>query len=126
MEFCVEVRRGGTRSGFGESADRSSWQANAIVTRGRLSMMAYRPTSRMDALLEELCTMYRWCLNPEDRGALVAAGLQDREEIADSIIRAEFGETGVQDKSTRAFLMPIVDDWLFDSAGRGARSRLPL
>jgi hypothetical protein len=76
----------------------------------------------MDALLEELCTKYGWCLKPEDRDALVAAGLQDREEIADSIIRAEFGEAGVQNKSTRAFLMPIVDDWLFDSAGRGARS----
>jgi hypothetical protein len=72
--------------------------------------MGYRPTSRTDALLEELCTKYGWCLPPEDRRALIAAEPQDREAITDSIIRAEFGDVDVRDDDKRAFLMPIVDD----------------
>ncbi len=88
--------------------------------------MGYRPANRMDALLRELCSEYGWCLRPEKRDALIAAAPQDREEIADSIIRAEFGEAGLRDQDKRAFLMPIVNDWLFDAHGRGARSRLPL
>jgi hypothetical protein len=82
-------------------------------------------TSRMGALLRELCG-YGWCLPLEDRRALEAAGPQDRETVVDSIIRAECGEDDVRDEDTRAFLRPIVDDWLFDPTGRGARSGLPL
>jgi hypothetical protein len=87
--------------------------------------MGYQPTSRTDALLEELCTKYGWCLRAEDRHALVVAAPQHRETITDSIIRAEFGDADVRDADKRAFLMPIVDDWLFDPTGRGARSQLP-
>jgi hypothetical protein len=71
----------------------------------------------MDALLEDLCTTYGWCLRPEDRRVLIAAGSQDRETVTDSIIRAEFGEAGVRDADKRDFLAPIVDDWLFDPTG---------
>jgi len=88
--------------------------------------MGRRPTSRMDALLEQLCAEYGWCLRLEDRDALIAARPRDRGAVADSIIRAEFGDAAVRDEDKRAFLVPIVDDWLFDSAGRGAKSRLPL
>ena len=88
--------------------------------------MGYRPTSRMDALLEQLCVEYGWCLPPGDRQALIGAGPQDRETVTDSIIRAEFGEADVRDDDKRAFLTPLVDDWLFDPTGRGAHSQLPL
>jgi len=50
--------------------------------------MGYRPTSRMEAVFEELCRKYGWCLRAEDREALIAAGPQNRETITDSIIRA--------------------------------------
>jgi len=87
--------------------------------------MGYRPPNRTDALLVELCTKYGWCLPPEDQHALIAAAPQDRETITDAIIRAEFGEDCVRDEDKRTFLRPVIDDWLFDASGRGARSRLP-
>jgi hypothetical protein len=79
----------------------------------------------MDALLEELCARYGWCLPPEERQALLASRARNRAEVADAIIRAEYGEPAVKDADKRAFLLPIVDDWLFDASGRGARSGLP-
>jgi hypothetical protein len=87
--------------------------------------VGYRPTNRTDALLEELCTKYGWCLGADDRENLVARGPRDRETLADAIIRAEFGDAAVHDQDKRSFLMPMLDDWLFDSTGRGARSGLP-
>jgi hypothetical protein len=80
----------------------------------------------VDALLYELCVEYGWCMSLEGSRAVQATDPRDRSAIADAIIRGEFGESGLQDADTRAFLMPIVDDWLFDPSGRGARSGLPL
>ena len=57
---------------------------------------------------------------------LIAAGAQDLDTVVESIIRAEFGESGLSDAERRMWLTSIVDDWLFDPAGRGARSGLPL
>jgi hypothetical protein len=74
----------------------------------------------------ELCTEYGWCLRAGDREALLAAKQQDRETLADASIRSEFGDATVDEQDKRSFLLPILDDWLFDSAGRGARSGLPL
>ena len=79
----------------------------------------------MDALLEELCARYGWCLRPENHGDVLAAGAQGRGAIIDSIIRAEFGDVGLDDAQQRERLGSIVDDWLYDPDGRGARSGLP-
>lgn len=87
--------------------------------------MGHRPTSRIDALLEELCRKYGWCLPASEREHLIASAPRDRETLAEAIIRAEFGDVVVHEQDKRLFLMPILDDWLFDSAGRGARSGLP-
>jgi hypothetical protein len=76
----------------------------------------------MDALLDELCTKYGWCLSPEDWETLVEGDHADRDGIAQAIVRAEFG---MADAARQEWLMPIVDDWLFDPDGRGARSGLP-
>lgn len=88
--------------------------------------MGYRPATRMDALLEELCTKHGCCLREEDRSALIVAGSHECEAVTDSIVRAEFGESKLGDETRRAWLRPIVDNWLFDPVGRGARSGLPL
>jgi hypothetical protein len=86
--------------------------------------MGYRPVSRMDALLEELCARHGWCLREDDRNALVADPPREREAVVDSIIRAEFGDSAALDRDTRAWLTAVVEDWLFDPDGRGARSGL--
>ena len=75
--------------------------------------------------MEELCTKYGWCLGADDRADLVASRPLDREALAEAIIRAEFGDASVDEQDRRSFLLPILDDWLFDPAGRGARSGLP-
>ena len=89
-------------------------------------LVGYRPKNRMDALLNELCVTHGWWLSPQDKVALIAAEPRDREALVDSIIRAEFGDSDVRSEDKRAYLMPIVNDWLFDPAGSGARSGLPL
>jgi hypothetical protein len=84
--------------------------------------MGRRPVNQMDALLDELCTKHGWCLPEVERNALVHGAHQDRDAVTTAIVRAEFGEA---DDERRAWLMPLVDDWLFDPAGKGARSGLP-
>jgi hypothetical protein len=80
----------------------------------------------MDALLRELCVEYGSCCSLQASRAARAVRGQDRLTVIDAIIRTECGEDDARDEDTRAFLRPIVDDWLLDPTGRGARSALPL
>jgi hypothetical protein len=87
-------------------------------------LLVYGPPTRQPhgRLLDELCTTHGWCLSEEHRNTLVAGAHDDRDTIAAAIVQAEFGQA---DAEREAWLAPIVDDWLFDPAGRGARSGLP-
>ncbi len=79
----------------------------------------------MDALLEELCTKYGWCLEPDDRDSLLQSDTGDADAIADAIVAGELGNAGLCDHRTRSWLTSLIDDWLFDPSGRGAASGLP-
>jgi hypothetical protein len=79
----------------------------------------------MDALLDELCVKYGWCLGPDDRAGLLQADAPDAEAIADAIVDGELGDADVCDAKTRRWLIAMIDDWLFDPSGRGAGSGLP-
>ena len=78
----------------------------------------------MDALLEELCTKYGWCLEPDDRDRLLQSD-GGVDAIADDIVAGELGDAGLCDRKTRSWLTSLIDDWLFDPSGRGAASGLP-
>ena len=130
VEVVAEDVVGGVEGHLGDPRPAGRWrccpEAGPEAGTDKLSGMGYRPVSRMDALLEQLCIEHGWCLRPEDREALIAAGSTDREAIIDSVIRAELGDSALSDGAKRVWLSPIVDDWLFDPVGRGARSGLPL
>ena len=79
----------------------------------------------MDALLEELCVGYGWCLEPNDYHASEVE-VVDRETVIDAILHAEYGDSRAADRATRRWLAALADDWLFDPRGRGASSGLPL
>jgi len=53
------------------------------------------------------------------------AGADSAEEIADAVLIAEGLDPAMCDRATRAALVEVVDDWMFDPQGRGAQSGLP-
>jgi hypothetical protein len=87
-----------------------------------LSPMGYRPKSRRGALLHELCA----------RGGYCSTGLTvddltdelDANEITEMVLRGE-GLDPVIDDTQRDYVTRMIEDWLFDSRGRGIRSGLP-
>jgi hypothetical protein len=88
-----------------------------------LCLMGYRPKSRRDALLQELCARGRYCstgLTIDDLTAELSAG-----EITEMVLRGEGLDPVMTDREQSAGVLRTVQDWLFDASGRGARSGLP-
>lgn len=84
--------------------------------------MGYRPKSLRDALLVELCHRGGYCstgLTEDD----LTDGLGGRE-IAEMVLRGE-GLDPVMDAKQLDYVTRLVNDWLFDPRGRGAKSGLP-
>lgn len=82
--------------------------------------------SRTNALLWEACVKYGWCdirYEAEAFQRLVASGA-NADALADAILHAEGAELDHPHRSE--YLQHLVEDWLFDPDGRGARSGLPL
>lgn len=84
--------------------------------------MGSRTESRRAALLDELCRRYGYC-NDLDPEALTSA--QSANEVIRAVLTAEGLDPVTCDRKTCALLEQVVDDWLFDPHGRGARSKLP-
>ncbi len=95
--------------------------------------------SRIAGLRFELCVAYGWDQLTGD--AYGFGGLElietlermkmdpsDREAVLDAIVRAEFPDEGPDagPETAPKWLRDLVDDWLFDPHGRGARSGLPM
>jgi CspA family cold shock protein len=75
---------------------------------GRTIAMGRRPTSRADALVEELCMKYGWRSPARNPDVVVAARTPGREAITDTIIRAEFGARDLTEDAKRAFVTSVV------------------
>ena len=86
--------------------------------------MGYRPSSRVDALLEELCAKYGYCIPPADQARLIANPPMDPARFADEVLQAEGLDPLLMEKSVRNGLVTLVDDWLHGQKGRD--SGLPL
>ncbi len=85
--------------------------------------MGYRPRSRREALLQELCARGGYCstgLTVDDLTAELSAN-----EITEMVLRGEGLDPVMTDRKQSAAVLRIVQDWLFDPRGRGVRSRLP-
>jgi hypothetical protein len=89
--------------------------------------MGFQPATRVEALLDDLCRGYGYCLPPEEAAALVADPPQDVDTFIDAVLVAEGLSPSLCDKHTRLDLSELVRDWLFDGGrGKGSRSGLPL
>jgi hypothetical protein len=86
--------------------------------------MGRKPTSRVDAALEELCVKYGYCLPPDDRDRLLAAPPETADAFADAVLIAEGLDLNGRDRAT---VVEVICDWLFEEgSGRGTRSGLPM
>jgi hypothetical protein len=84
--------------------------------------MGHRPESRRAALLYELCAGYGYC-NSLEADDLTEA--DNADTVVDAVLTAEGLDPVKCSRRTRAELAEVVDAWLFDPRGRGARSGLP-
>jgi hypothetical protein len=84
--------------------------------------MGFRPKTRREALLYELCASYGYC---NDLGASALTNIDSANEIVQAILVAEDLDPVTCDRKTEAQLLQVVNDWLFDPHGRGAKSGLP-
>jgi hypothetical protein len=85
--------------------------------------MGYRPKSRREALLHELCARGGYCTT-----GLTVDDLIDElssDEITEMVLQGEGLDPATTDRKQSAAVLGIVQDWLFDPRGRGARSGLP-
>jgi hypothetical protein len=86
--------------------------------------VGFRPASRREGLLDELCTKGGFCncLNADD----LVDGLS-RQDIVRMVFVAEgFGDDpAMWERRLREPMERMVDDWLFEPNGRGAKSGLP-
>jgi len=74
--------------------------------------MGYKPVSRVDGLLHELCVGRGFCLPPDDWAAIVADPPGDAESFVDVVLVAEGIDPRTYDKRNRRRLVDLVDRWL--------------
>lgn len=88
--------------------------------------MGSKPTSRVEALLYELCVGYGYCLSPDEEAALLTEPPGDVESFVDAVLLAYGQHPHATDRQIRADLSEIVRQWLFDDGrGKGSKSGLP-
>jgi hypothetical protein len=84
--------------------------------------MGFKPTTRREALLHELCVRGGYCstgLTPDDLiGELTA------DDVAELVFRRE-GLDPVMEPRKYEQVAAEVRSWLFDAEGRGEQSGLP-
>jgi hypothetical protein len=81
------------------------------------------PASRREAALRELCVGLGFCdtgLTPDDLADPIASA-----EMVDLVLRREGLDPATTRSTLRESVLRVVEDWLFDPNGRGARSGLP-
>jgi hypothetical protein len=80
----------------------------------------------MEALLDDLCRTYGYCLPPDEQEALLANPPQDVDAFVDAVLVAEGEDPALYDKRMRLELSDVIRDWLFDEGrGKGTKSGLP-
>jgi hypothetical protein len=87
--------------------------------------MGFLPRSRREACREELCVRLGYC-GGGDRWLLLS-GLEGEtaDDVVDTVLVVEGLDPVMVDRTQRAQIRAVVDDWLFAPHGRGRRSGLP-
>lgn len=84
--------------------------------------MGFKPRSRREALIYELCVRLGYC------NELTAQELADElgsQKIVEMVLVSEGLDPVRTDRKLREPVACMLDDWLFDPRGRGVRSGLP-
>ena len=72
------------------------------------------PESRAEALLDELCVRYGYCLSANKQQALLAHVPEDADAFVAAVLDAEGLDPTCLDKGAYQELMGVVRHWLFD------------
>ncbi|MEO5841399.1 MAG: hypothetical protein ABIQ73_05315 [Acidimicrobiales bacterium] len=87
--------------------------------------MGYKPTTRIDGIFDDLVVRYGWGMYG-DSSALRAEPPDDIERFIDELLAIDGQSPELATREDRRLLRRIVNDWVFDISGRGAKSGLPL
>jgi hypothetical protein len=89
--------------------------------------LGYKPGSRVEALLGELCVRYGYCLPPDAQEVLIADPPLDADVFVETVLRVEGRDPMAVEARERRELAAVVHDWLDDAPDcKGTRSGLPL
>lgn len=84
--------------------------------------MGFRPRTRREALLYELKARHGYFVNPMSADDL--SEMASPHEIAERVLQIE-GLDPALDSKNYDEVRRVIEDWMFDPNGRGARSGLP-
>lgn len=87
--------------------------------------MGYKPTTRIDGIFYDLVVRYGWGMYG-DSSALRSTPPEDVSEFVDALLIIDGRDPAYASRTDRRLVATLVRDWVFDPAGRGARSGLPL
>jgi hypothetical protein len=74
--------------------------------------VGYKPASKIDALLYQLCVGMGHCLSSEDWARLLDDPPPDAESFADAVLRAEGIDPHWEDKRSHARFVDFIRTWL--------------
>lgn len=87
--------------------------------------MGYKPTTRIDGIFDDLIVTYGWGMYG-DSSPLRRNPPETLDQFVDELLRIDGRIPEVALREDRRFLESVVNDWIFDPFGRGAKSGLPL
>ena len=87
--------------------------------------MGYKPTSRIDGIFDDLVVKQGWGMYGDSSG-LRASPPKTIDAFVDQLLIIDGRDPASASKADRRLLRAIVNDWIFDPSGPGARSGLPL
>ena len=81
--------------------------------------------SRAEAALEELCVRLGYCSFEYEALRLLVAAPDSPDDFADAVFLANGLDPELIDRRARAEVVGVINGWLFEDGGRGAKSGLP-
>ena len=76
--------------------------------------MGFKSSNRVEALLNELCVRYGYCLSPNETAAVIADPPRDVEGFVDAVPVAEGHDLPSFDKGQRRVVTAVVRKWIDD------------
>jgi len=81
--------------------------------------VGWRPRSRIEGLLAELCELHGYCLTTEQRSALASEPPIDARTFIAQVLRLEGRELALVSKQELRRLEGVAERWIDGTAGSG-------